>query len=318
MKTAMLLGVVFVFLVGCMGPPKVERFKEIKQNETCFLIPLEGATKANQKQFMSVDYLNAAKVATKRISLPLRIHSTGRAWWSYEWIPTMKAICVNRMPQTREWTSNKSTGTESRDQALWVESLDSIGFGVGVNITAMIKEEDAATFLYYYAGKSLSAVLDDNIRGKVNSVLSREFAAYNLETARAKKNTIFDKATQETIDEFQSYGITISNLGLAEGMVYENPSIQKAIDDVFTSEMQIEVEDRKMRAQAKINSRILDIAKNERKAAEEFAKAAIARKKQVELEIAQKNAEARLVWAKSWKGRNMYIFFMKRCQFIKS
>ena len=61
-----------------------------------------------------------------------------------------------------------------------VESKDSIGFAIGVNITAMIQEEDASKFLYYYAGAPLSTVIDNNVRGMVSSILSEEFGVREL------------------------------------------------------------------------------------------------------------------------------------------
>lgn len=296
-----LLFLAVISITAC-GPAKIEQFVEIGEHQTAFLVPLEGASQSNQAKFMSIDYLNQNKVATKRVSLPLRKHVTGRMPWNYEWIPTMKVILVDRTPTTREWTSDKTTGTSATNQALWIESLDSIGFGVGVNITALIREEDSATFLYFFSGKSLKAIVDENVRGKINSILSREFANYNLEEARKRKNIVFERVAKETSDEFKQYGITIPNLGLAEGMVYENPKIQESIDAVFAAEMKIQSEDRLTDAQSKTNARLLSIAINERVQAEEFAKAAEARKKQADVEVAIKLADAKLKWADKWDG----------------
>jgi len=248
------------FMTGC-GPAKVEIFEEISANETAFVVPLEGAGKTGQKKFMSVDYLNSAKVATKRVSLSLRKHSTGYLWLSYKWIPTVKVIKVDRLPVTREWTGKEDTGTTGRDEALWVESSDSIGFGVGVNTTAMVTEDDAALYQYRFAGKPLSAVVDQNVRGKINSVLSREFAKHDLEKGRGMKNSIFATASEETIAAFKSMGVTITNLGLAEGLVYADNEIQLAINAKFKAEMQIQIEEQNNKAQVQINERNVAIAK---------------------------------------------------------
>jgi len=285
------------------GPPKIEQLVEIQSNQTAFLIPLEGESKAGQAKFMSEEFLNQSKVATKRISLPLRKYYTGRWSNQYKWIPTAKVILVDRAPVTREWTKEESTGTSKRDEALWVESLDSIGFGTGVNITAMILEDDAAKFLYYFGGVSLENIVDKNIRGFVNSVLSREFAAYDLEKARAKKNEIFDKASDTAKEHFAKMGITISNLGLAEGMVYEDKEIQTSINNKFTAEMRIQVETQNNLAQEKVNTRNVDIAKAEKDAALEFQKAAEARKQMVNVEVTKILAEAKLVMANKWDGK---------------
>lgn len=315
----LLVGVIaFGFFTSC-GPVKIEQFDEIAPNETAFLVPLEGANKDSQAKFMSVEYLDQNKASTKRVSLPLRKYKTGRLWFSYKWIPTMKVVKVNRQPVTREWTGKAETGTNTKNEALWVESLDSIGFGVGVNVTAMIKEEDAAKFLYYFAGKNLAYVVDENVRGKVNSVLSREFAAFDLEIARKKKNEVFNKAKEETVKDFAAMGVTITNLGLAEGLVYADAEIQTAINDKFKAEMDIQIEEQKKIAQIQINAKNVSIAKAladakiekangeiavqkaKANAANEFAKQIDARTKQVELEIRRMDAEARLTFAKNIK-----------------
>lgn len=311
----MLVSVITLGIIVSCGPAKVEQLVNIEANETAFLVPLEGAGKSGQNKFMSEEYLNTAKVATKRISLPLRKYDTGRMWWDYEWIPTMKVIKVNRQPVTREWTGKEDTGTAGRDEALWVESLDSIGFGVGVNTTAMVKEEDSAKFLYYFAGKGLGVVVDENVRGKVNSVLSREFASYDLEKGRGMKNQIFKIAADETIDSFNKMGVTITNLGLAEGLIYADVEIQQAINDKFKAEMQIQIEEQNNKAQVQINTRnvaiaaalaaakvkkaegMISIEKAKATAATEFAKSIDSRTKQVELEIRRMDAEARLTFA---------------------
>ena len=314
-----IVSIAAVGILASCGPVKVEQFVDIEANETAFVVPLEGASKSGQSQFMSVEYLNTAKVATKRISLPLRKYETGRMWYDYEWIPTAKVIKVNRQPVTREWTGKEDTGTAGRDEALWVESSDSIGFGVGVNTTAMVTEEDAAKFLYYFAGKDLAYVVDQNVRGKVNSVLSREFAAHELEKARSLKNEVFSKAKEETVADFAKMGVTITNLGLAEGLVYADSEIKQAINDKFKAEMDIQIQEQKNHAQIQINERNVAIAKAQAdakikkaageikvqeakaNAATEFAKSIDARTKQVELEIRLMDAQARLTFAENIK-----------------
>ena len=289
-------------LTAC-GSPKLEKLVEIAPNQTAFMVPLEGNTKADQGKFMSEDYLNQNKVATKRVSLPQRKVATGRfSSWDYVWVPTAKIIAVDRTPVTREWTGDDSTGTAKTNQALWVESSDSIGFGLGVNVTAHITEEDAAKFLYNYAGKPLQDVVDQNVRGYINSVLSREFSKYTLEQGRDKKNAIIDIAQKATTEHFAQYGVTIDNLGFSEGMVYEDKEIQDIINKNFTAEMKIQIEQNNNMAQDKVNERNVSIAVAARRSAEEFAKAKEAQVAQVTLEIQKMNAQANLERAGKWNG----------------
>ena len=288
---------------GCpCGPPKVEPIEEIKPNETAFVVPLEGATKKDQAQFMSLEYLEGAKVATKRVIIPVRERDIGRAWWSYEWIPTVKVIKVDRTPITREWTAEKSTGTTKANQAIYVESKDSIGFGVGVNVTAMIQEEDAAQFLYAYAGKPLQLILDQNVRGLVTAILSREFGVRDLQACKADKKPISDILDKEVKEKFAPFGVTVTNIGLVGGLAYEDKEIQKSINDAYVAEMSITQAQNEKKAQDERNELMVAKAIAERKAAEEFAKAQEAMIAKVRLQIEQIKAEAMKAMTEKWNG----------------
>ena len=280
-------------LTGC-GPYPTEQAVEVKNNETAFVVPLEGDTKAKQAQFMSIDYLEKAKVATKRIVIPLRKRSTGRAWFDYEWIPLARVIVVDRSPVTREWLEKAG---------IKVESLDSVGFTVGVNCTGMIREEDAAKFLYYYPGNSLSDVMNKNVKGFIQNVLAREFGSRNLSKCQLEKKDIVLDLSKELTSHFAQYGITISSVGIADGMSYDNAEVQKTIDAVFVNETRVKQAEQEREAQKIINEKDLSIAQNERLKAEEFAKAAEAQTKMVELKIRQMEAEAKLESAKRWDGK---------------
>ena len=291
----MLCVAVCLMSAGCVGPAKVPPIVTIETNETAFLVPLEGATKENQAQFMSLDYLEKAKLATKRITIPIRQRRIGRGYWNYEWIPTMRVIKVDRTPVTREWTQDKETGTSKTNEAILVESKDSIGFAVGVNITCLITEEDASRFLYNYSGKDLSYIIDHNVRGKVTSVLSREFGSRELQQCKSDKKEISDVLLKETRDAFSDMGITVTNLGLVGGLEYENPEIQSAINAAYVAEMNIKQQEMAKQAQIQINEKELSIAVNKRKVAEEWNLAKDA-------QIARTNLEIRRTIAEKWDG----------------
>ena len=280
-------------LTGC-GPYPTEQAVEVKNNETAFVVPLEGDSKAKQAQFMSIEYLERAKVATKRILIPLRKKQNGRAWCDYEWIPLARVIVVDRSPVTREWLEK---------DGIKVESLDSVGFTVGVNATAMIREEDAAKFLYYYPGNSLSDVMNRNVKGYIQNVLAREFGSRNLSKCQLEKKDIVLGLAKELTAHFAQYGITISSVGIADGMSYDNVEVQKTIDAVFVNETRVKQAGQEREAQKIINEKDLSIARNERAKAEEFAKAAEAQTRMVELKIRQMEAEAKLESAKRWDGK---------------
>lgn len=288
-------------LTGCVKPPKVDMPINIETNETAFLVPLEGDTES-QGKFMSLDYLEQSKVAAKRVLLPQTTIKIGRFDHEIKWVPSMRVIKVDRTPVTREWTQDSDKGTTSKNEAVDVESRDSIGFSVGVNITTMVTEENSAKFLYYYAGKPLAEVTDENVRGFVTSLLSQEFGSRELQKCKSDKKAIQTLLSKKTSEHFDKFGVTVSNIGIVGGLSYEDGEIQSAINDAYTAEMSIKQKDMENRAQAYENSRKLSIAVTERREAQEFDKAYDAMVKKTELEIARMQAEAQLTAAKKWSG----------------
>lgn len=303
--TPLLLVMSIGLLVGCAGPFQKEIVEEIASNETAFLVPLEGDTKGDQRKFMSIEYLNSpqVKVATKRVTIPTRKRDTGRMWGDFEWIPTMKLIKVDRTPVTRVWTQGKETGTSTSNQSICVESKESVDFCAGSIAIGAVTEEDAAKFLYHYAGKSLAVVMDQDVRGYLGAVLSREFGSRSLDKGRSEKNDIFAVAQKETQAFFAVRGVTISQIGGTEGLQYRDEKIQQAINATFVAENDKNTAENQRVAQEKRNQLNVDKAIAERKAAEEFAKAKEAQIAIRELEIRMLQAQATLEAAKKWNGQ---------------
>lgn len=301
MKRILAASLMLVLFSGC-APVRIDPVEEIGTNETAFVVPLEGSGETDQKKFMSLEYLQQAKVAAKRVTIALRYRKIGRFYYEAEWIPTMRLIKVNRTPVTREWVEPIQQGTTGKDDSIQVESKDSIGFSVGVNITALVAEEDAAKFLYYYAGKPLEEVVDQNVRGYVTSVLSREFGSRNLEQCKTDKKAIADLLQQDCQETFSKMGITISNLGLVGGLNYTDKEIQQSINNAYTAGMKILQTQNDAEAQKNINLKELSIAQNNRAMAEEFAKAAQSQVQKTELEIDLTKAQAMKIAAERWNG----------------
>lgn len=258
--------IIATLMITSCGDYKQKKWVDIGTNETAFLIPLEQGTKDNQKMLKSVEYLDQKKVATKRVYIEQIEISTGRAWYDYKYIPTDTVVIVHRSPITREWTKTQKTGTSSQDQVLNVESKESIGFDVPVNCTGSVLEEDASVFLYHYGGQSLEWVMDHNVRPFILDVLTTEFGKRNLDNCQAQRKDVYDTMKVRTINFFKRYGLTIINLGAAGEFNYTEHSIQEAINTKFISEMKITA------------------AENEALAANKFAAAAEAIRKQKELD----------------------------------
>ena len=248
-----------ILLTGCIRQYDRPEYVEIDTSETGFLIPLEGDT-TEQVKFQSEDYLKQHKVATKRVQISHRWSQEGRLPTDGRWIPTVRLVKVNRMPLTREWVTTGTTVSSGAivrgDKAIWIESADSVGFSMGFTCTAYIPEEDAPKFLYWYPSGSLADVMDKEVRARIQQAAGEVAAKYPLDNLRSRKQEISDAVKQTVTSFFAARGLTITTVGMFGGMTYENPAIQKAIDDTFIAQQLKVVAEAKFEAQKKENERL--------------------------------------------------------------
>lgn len=282
-KILILAGFVLMLSIAFTSckPYQEQKYIEVKPNETAYVIPLETGNKDNQSKLKSEAYLEQNKVAAKRIYVPTQWHETGRMAGDGEWIPTVRIILVDRTPVTREWNDAGSGTNSKNDEAIKVESKESIGFSVCITATTNIPENDATRFLYSYSGKTLAQVMDNDIRGYIQNILTTEFGARSLTECQNQRNDVFAKMRISVTEHFKPYGINVVNIGAAGQFVYADKSIQDAINSKYSSEM-------------KITS-----ANNEVIAAQKFAQAknAIVDQKMLDADIAIKTAFADAVRA---------------------
>ena len=230
------LALVAASFTGCIKPYDKPELVTIEASQTAFLIPLVGDT-TDQASFQSEELLAQAMVATKEVQIPHRWLQTGRMESSGKWIPAAKLIVVERTPETREWSTDKDVGTSSKNQAIYAESSESIGFSVGMNCSAQIyTENDAVKFLYSYNNKTLEEIMDGEIRARVESKFVEECAKYTLNDILSGKEKIMSAVRDDVTTYFATKGITITVLGMKDGIDYDDPEIQKAINAKFSSE----------------------------------------------------------------------------------
>lgn len=244
-------------LTGCIKPYDKPEFITIQASQTAFLIPLIGDT-GDQAVFESEELLSETKVATKEIQIPHRWVQMGRKNWIGEWRPSATLIVVERKPVSRSWESGESVATSS-NKAIFGETSDGIGIYVGMNCTAMIEEADAAKFLYRYNNTPLEVIIDTDIKKMVEDQFNMETSKYTSTDLLNHKAEIMAAVKQNVTTYFKDYGITITVLGLKEGISYENPAIQTAIDEKFASEQKLEIQENEnaantAKAQAEANA----------------------------------------------------------------
>jgi hypothetical protein len=149
-----------------------------------------------------------------------------------------------------------TTGTAAKNQAIWIESSDSVGFSMGFTCTSFIPEDQAAKFLYWYPSGSLAEVMDSEVRGRIQQVAAEIAAKYPLDVLRAKKQEISDAVKRDITEFFAQRGVVITTIGMFGGMTYENGEIQKAIDNTVIAQQLKVVNEAKWEAQQRDNDRV--------------------------------------------------------------
>lgn len=244
--------VIFALIAFCLCACSRREVHTIEANQTAFLIPLKGNT-ANQASFESEELLNEAKVAAKQVSITYTREKVGPM--EHQWIADNMLIIVDRTPVTREWADTANIGTSTNNQAIYAESKESIGFSVGMNCSAQIyTEQDAVKFLYSYNNKSLADIMDSEIRARVESDFVEICAKYTMAEILTEKQAIMDYVRNDVTSYFADRGITITVLGMKDGIQYDDPSVQSAINAAF-------VANRESEAQAVKNQTKIDAAK---------------------------------------------------------
>jgi hypothetical protein len=223
---------------------------EIGANQSAFLIPMTGANKDKQAKFGSIEYLEQNKVGAKRVQIPhMKADNTG-AMVDY-YVPTHRLFILDRAPFTREWHNAANKGTSAKSEGFRFESADSLTIETAITISALVREEDAAKFFYWFGttqtapstapevvfasinyGRSLAEVMDTVVRARVQAALAKEFGKLPLMQAIGAKAQIIDKVEAVVKEEFASKGITILFVGYADELTL-SPNVQNVLNEVF-------------------------------------------------------------------------------------
>ena len=241
---------------GCIRPYHEPVLAEISNSQEGFLIELEGENA--QADVSAEEYLKSRLVLQKRIEIPYRWKQTWRLSNWGKWIPSARLVVVDRAPENRLWVADRSKGTSNKDEGIWLESKDSVSFSTGMAITARIENrDDAIKFLANYPARpqgdsdpeqtyqvkvsSLAQIMDEEVKNKVQEILSDKANEYNMDELRDQKTQITLEVRERCLEFFKERGITITTLGMAGGFTYANPKIQEAIDTVFEAQQDKQV-----------------------------------------------------------------------------
>ena len=227
----------------------------IMPNESAFWVPDVGDNKTAQQAFDSSEYLNANKIATKRFLIP-HAKLSGSAFWSWSnyYVPTGRLYIVDRSPYNQEWVSNTAKGTSARDEGFQCQSSEGLDINVGITISAYVTEENAAKFLLHYGvkppagsrtdpeviftsvlyGRSLTDVMQSNVRNAVQALVCRQLAGHTLVEDNAQANAIMDSVQKDITAFLTEKGITLDFIGWADTFTFD-PKVQDALNRTFVA-----------------------------------------------------------------------------------
>lgn len=301
-KLPLFTGLLASVLLTACRPVKILDVVEIKPNETAWAIPLDTSTETGQVKFNSIDFLNAKKVAAKRIMVDKVERKIGRMYWDIEWIPAIRVIRVDRSLVTREWTDTADTGSSAAKEGVGVVTRDSVQLRIGLTVTASIDEDDASTYLYYHGEKPLADVLNQNVRSFAVAELTREYSDMNLSSAQTNSTAIYSRLFEDAKAAFKPKGITIQYLGNAEGLTYADPKVQESINKSYTVQQDTKTAEMEQIATKIRNETTIMTAKATAQAAQELFSVKEASMLQNDLQIRQTEAKAKLAMAEKWNG----------------
>lgn len=285
MKKSFLLTVLLLvstFFVGCVRPYDKPEYVEVGPNETAFVIPMftdENLKTEDQVQLNNdtVEFYKKNMVSSKLIQIHHRWIQTGRFIRDGYYKATERVITVDLTPKSGNWLQNDKN-------AIKVETAASQGITIPMSYTIRILPEDAALYLSYYKSVDFQSVIDTQINRFFAQRAGEAFHTVEYKDVAKMRDIILADAVKQTKEYFKFQGITIDQLAIVDGLVYDDKSLQSNIDEQAKVQAQIVLEKQK--------ATLLDEQKrNKDKEAEMEASVARIKASTLDLELKRKRGE---------------------------
>lgn len=234
-KRGGIFGLVLLMALAACGP-KPSGFVEVGSNETAFVVDMNPGGVDNQSQTHTVDFWKSAqRIGVYRISIVNDQYGN----------PTQKVIKVSRAPVSISWTFDPAEATDAKYLSIRVQTSDSQGYRIPLQITAMIDEVPtsttdstgnatmtgaAAAYLYYFGDIPLNDVLNTTVRTKIAGLLFDTLVAYDTDHSDAQVSKAVQDAYKVVSDLYRPMGINITALSPGDGLNWDNPQIQEGKD----------------------------------------------------------------------------------------
>lgn len=212
-------------MMSCIRPYDKPTFEEVDTYETAFLIPmLSDGGDTSAEQMNGADYYKSKEVNSKLIQIPHQWIQTGRFRNSGYYRDTVKVVKVSLKPVSGTWDIDSG-------KVIRVETIGSQGIRVPLSFTAKILPEDAALFLSNYPSKALEEVLNNEFNRYTADILGKAFHKVAYEDVARRRDEILGEAYADITSHFKEQGITIVQMGIIDGLVYDDTSLQSNIDE---------------------------------------------------------------------------------------
>jgi hypothetical protein len=230
-----------VMFTGCVRPYDKPEYVEIGPNETAFVIPMftdENVKTEDQVHLNDVEFYQKNMVSSKLIQIPHKWIKTGRFARSGYYKGTVRVITVDLTPHSGNWLQTDSN-------AIKVETAASQGITIPMSYTIRIKPEDAALYLSFYKAVDFQSVIDVQINRYFAQEAGKAFHAVEYKDVSKQRDIILQEAVEKTKAHFATQGITIDQLAIVDGLIYEDESLQTNIDEQAKIQAQIVLEESK-------------------------------------------------------------------------
>jgi len=236
------LMVVVTMFTSCIRPYDTPEYVEVGADETAFVIPMftdETVRTEDQVQLNEgVEFYKKSMVSSKLIQIPHKWIQTGRFSFDGYYKGTIRVITVSLKPQAGNWLQDS-------DNAIKVETAASQGITIPMSYIVSIHPEDAALYLSYYKAVDFQSVIDTQINRYFAQKAGEAFHKVEYKDVARLRDVILSEAVEQTKSYFKKQGITIEQLAIVDGLVYDDPTLQTNINEQAKVQAQIELEKQK-------------------------------------------------------------------------
>lgn len=244
-----LIGLLFMAMfTSCVRPYDKPEYVEIGANETAFVIPMFTGDDVTGKKVKTEDqvqineneeFFKKNQVSQKLIQIPHTWVKTGRWTRSGYYKGIVRVITVDLTPVSGSWL-------QKDDNAVKVETKASQGITIPMSYTIRIKPEDAALYLSFYKSVNFKEnVIDQQVNRYFTAEAAKYFHEVEYKDISEQRDIIIAKAVEATRNYFKERGVTIDQLAIVDGLIYDDPSLQQNIDEQAKVQAQIVLEQQK-------------------------------------------------------------------------